>query len=184
MALTKTTRVERVLIVLDMDGSLKGAHAESLTTISDGDIVLAVTQEPAAPLTAQALAGVLPDRAALLAQVQALTVERDAALASRAQAEQERDQLAAQVAAVQGAGASVDGVPVAVTRLQAKMALYSAGLLDDADAIIAQADGVTTLFWREAATFERSHPLIASLGAQLGLTSEDIDALFVAAAQL
>lgn len=170
MALTKSTRVERVLIVLDADGGLKGAHAESLTTISDGDIVLAVTQEPAAPLTAQALAGVLPDQAALLAQVQALIAERDA--------------LAAQLAAWQSSAPVVDGVPQIVTRLQAKMALYNAGLLDDADAIIAQADGVTTLFWREAATFERSHPLIASLGAQLGLTSEDIDALFVAAAQL
>lgn len=65
----KQTYVERVLIVLNQDGTLKGAHQESLTRILDGDEVLMERQEAAQPLAADALAAILPDSAALLAEV-------------------------------------------------------------------------------------------------------------------
>lgn len=78
MTLTTNTYIERVLITLNPDGSLKGAHQESLSEIKDGGTVLTARQEPAVTLTAEALALVLPDHAALLAQIDALTKERDA----------------------------------------------------------------------------------------------------------
>lgn len=73
MALTQQTYVERILIVLNPDGTLKGAHQERLEAIVDGETVLSVKQLGAEPLDAQALANVLPDQAALAAQVQTLT---------------------------------------------------------------------------------------------------------------
>lgn len=81
MALTKQTFIERILIVLNSDGSFKGAHQESLTLIEDDNTVMSSVQEPAVGLTASALLQVLPNQAALLAQLDELTKERDALLA-------------------------------------------------------------------------------------------------------
>ena len=80
----KNTHIERVLIVLNPDGSFKAAHQESLTTIKDGDTVLASVQEPATALTAEALAQALPSQGAILAQLAAVTAERDKLLANAA----------------------------------------------------------------------------------------------------
>lgn len=114
MTITRTTYTERVLIVLNPDGTLKGAHSEAVEIVRDGDEVLSAKQVPAAPIDATALASVLPDQAALVAQVAALTAERDALVAQAGQAQQ------AQAAA-------------SVSPYQAKMALLAAGLLDDVD---------------------------------------------------
>lgn len=73
----KNTHIERVLIVLNPDGSFKAAHQESLSIIKDGDTVLASVQEPATALMAEALSQALPTQGALLAQLAAMTVERD-----------------------------------------------------------------------------------------------------------
>ena len=84
MSMHKSTYIERILIVLHADGAIKGAHQESLTTIKDGDTVLASVQEPATALTAEALAQALPTQGAILAQLAAVTAERDALLANAA----------------------------------------------------------------------------------------------------
>lgn len=85
--ITTTTFTERVLIVLNPDGTLRGAHAETLRRILDGASVLNETMLPAEPVSPEALAGVLPNQAALLsqnaallAQITSLTAERDTAL--------------------------------------------------------------------------------------------------------
>jgi hypothetical protein len=108
MTITKTVYPERVLIVLHPDGSMKGAHVEAMEVIAeDGEPIAPPRMLPAAPLDAEALAGVLPDSAALLSQVQALTIhllvrtdERDAAVAQWAAVTEQIAALHAQLAAV------------------------------------------------------------------------------------
>lgn len=78
MTISKETYTERVLLVLNSDGTLKGAHSEAMETIRDGDVVLAARMLPAEPLDAATLATVLPDQAALYAQVQSLMDQLEA----------------------------------------------------------------------------------------------------------
>lgn len=67
------------------------------------------------------------------------------------------------------------------SRFQARAALMQAGLLDQAEAIIAQADALTQLAWAEAVEFRRNSPTINAMGAALGMTDAQLDALFEAA---
>jgi len=71
-----------------------------------------------------------------------------------------------------------------VTPRQARLALNAAGLLDQVEATISAADKPTQLTWEYAVEFRRDDPLINGLGAQLGLTDAQIDALFVTASTL
>lgn len=74
-------------------------------------------------------------------------------------------------------------VPQSVTRFQAKVALAGAGLLAQVDAYMALPDTpmVTKLAWTETQDFERGSPTVAGLSALLGLTSEQVDDLFITA---
>lgn len=69
-------------------------------------------------------------------------------------------------------------VPAIVSRRQAKLALLDAGLLDDAETIVASADQETRINWTDAVEFRRDHPLIAAIGGALNMTSDQIDDLF------
>lgn len=69
-----------------------------------------------------------------------------------------------------------------VTPLQAKRALNKAGLLAQVKSAVAAADIETQLAWESALSFERNSPFILNMGAVLGLTSAQIDALFISAA--
>jgi hypothetical protein len=73
-------------------------------------------------------------------------------------------------------------VPQSVTPFQAKRALDKAGSLTQVKAAIAAADVATQLAWESALSFERNSPFILNMGAVLGLTSAQIDALFISAA--
>lgn len=69
-------------------------------------------------------------------------------------------------------------------RLAFKSALMQAGLLDQIEALIDQADPLTRLKWREAVIYPRTDPMIDQLGALAGLTAEQIDQMFGLAAEL
>ena len=69
-----------------------------------------------------------------------------------------------------------------VSRFQAKAALLAAGLLPNAEAIVAGADAVTQLAWAEAVEFRRNSPTITALSGALGLTDTGLDDMFRAAA--
>ena len=75
-------------------------------------------------------------------------------------------------------------VPQTVTPRQAKLALLQAGLLNDTEAAIAAADRATQIGWEDATEFRRDDPLVAGIGAALGLADEQIDDLFLVAATL
>lgn len=76
------------------------------------------------------------------------------------------------------------GPPKAVTRFQALAALHLAGHLEAVKAIIAAPETpvLAKLAWDNALTFERNSPTLATLATALGLSSSDLDALFITAA--
>lgn len=75
-------------------------------------------------------------------------------------------------------------VPQAVTRAQAKIALARANLFEAAVEAIAAAPLEAQIWWSEADTFRRDNEWVAAIGAVLGLDTAEIDALFIAAAQI
>lgn len=83
----------------------------------------------------------------------------------------------------------VPAVPVSVSMRQAKHALLAADLLDAADQAIAEIPDATArraaqIDWTSATDVRRDWPLVASIALALGLTDQQIDALFVSASQL
>ena len=75
-------------------------------------------------------------------------------------------------------------VPQVITIRQAKLALLAAGLLDDVDAAVAAADRATQIEWEYATEVHRSWPTLTAVQAVAGLTDEQVDDLFIAAAAL
>lgn len=69
-----------------------------------------------------------------------------------------------------------------VSRFQARAALHGAGLLDRVEAALAEADPLARIAWADAQEFRRLSPTMTTLGAALGLTDTQIDALFDQAA--
>ena len=75
-------------------------------------------------------------------------------------------------------------VPQQVTMRQARLALLSAGLLDDVEMVIAAAGREAQLEWEYAAAVDRSNPAVAIVQQQNALTDAQIDDLFREAAKL
>lgn len=80
-------------------------------------------------------------------------------------------------------------VITSVTMRQARLALLGAGLLDDVDAAIAAITDPTQrkaaeIEWEYAQTVDRDSSFTQQLSAGLGLTAEQLDALFTQAATL
>ena len=75
-------------------------------------------------------------------------------------------------------------VPQQVTMRQARLALLSAGLLDDVEMVIAAAGRAAQLEWEYAAVGDRSNPAVAIVQQQKALTDAQIDDLFREAAKL
>lgn len=77
-------------------------------------------------------------------------------------------------------------VPPVVSRFQARAALHQSGLLDQVEALMSdpQTDPTSRLAWTHATEFRRSSPTIATLAGPLGLSDEQVDDLFRAAAQI
>lgn len=82
----------------------------------------------------------------------------------------------------------VPGVPSVVTMRQARLVLHSAGLLPLVeDAISALPDPPRTaarIEWDYSNEVHRHKPFVQMLGGALGLTAEQLDNLFIQAAQL
>ena len=75
-------------------------------------------------------------------------------------------------------------IPLSVTRFQARAALHLAGLLDDAEAAIAQAHPLSRIAWEHANVYQRDSPTVISIGQQLGLSEAEMDDLFKTAASI
>lgn len=81
-----------------------------------------------------------------------------------------------------------DGIPKVVTMRQARLALNAAGKLAAVEAAIngmsEPAKTNTRIWWDYSSTVERHQPLVAQLGAAIGLDSAGVDQLFIAAEKL
>lgn len=77
-----------------------------------------------------------------------------------------------------------------VTRRQLRLSLVRNGVsLASVDAVIAampegQAKDEAQIEWADASTFERLHPTLTAIGAALGLSEEQIDAMWAQAAAI
>ena len=75
-------------------------------------------------------------------------------------------------------------VPPEIERLWALLALQGAGLYDAIEAAIESADLPTRLYYREAGLFRRDSAILIDFAHGLGLTDQQLDDLFRAAANL
>ena len=74
-------------------------------------------------------------------------------------------------------------VPQAITPLQAKLQLLKLGLLDEVEALVIN-DRTAQLYWEYALVIERDNEVLLSMSEQLGLTSEQLDDMFINASKL
>ena len=80
-------------------------------------------------------------------------------------------------------------VPQAVAKWQLQVAMagrpgQGGTLLDDANALAKQVGGVAAIAWAGAAEITRGSPLLNQMAPALGLSQADVDALFIAAAEV
>lgn len=77
-------------------------------------------------------------------------------------------------------------VPEEVTMRQAKLALLAAGLLDDVETALDGLSGdegrAARIEWEYSSVMRRDKPFVAAIGSAVGLSGEQIDQLFIAAA--
>lgn len=76
----------------------------------------------------------------------------------------------------------VSPVPVSITRFQALAALQKAGLLETTIAAVNLAPALTKLAWDNTATFERNNATLTALSDSIGITSAQLDNLFITGA--
>tara|TARA_R110000782_G_scaffold114830_1_gene204970 strand:- start:454 stop:930 length:477 start_codon:yes stop_codon:yes gene_type:complete len=75
-------------------------------------------------------------------------------------------------------------IPRSVTMRQARLALLSAGLLPAVEDAIAGAGPAAKIEWEYAQEVERAAGLVPTMGAALGMTEAQLDALFIKASEL
>lgn len=75
-------------------------------------------------------------------------------------------------------------VPPSITAAQARIALSRAGLLDKAQAAVNAAGGDSLIYWEYAPYWDRSNATVTALATAIGLTSAQIDSLFIQAGAL
>jgi hypothetical protein len=75
-------------------------------------------------------------------------------------------------------------VPQSVTRRQLLLVLNASGVTRAAIRAQLAGNEAALIEFDEASSFDRSHPLVAQLGASLGMGAEQIDDMFRAAASL
>lgn len=80
-------------------------------------------------------------------------------------------------------------VPDKVTPLQARKALLAVGLLDTIESAIEaisdpEQKRLTRMSWEFATAIYRNDPLISSMAATMGMTSQQIDQLFIDASKI
>lgn len=171
MAYSETLAGSHIQLELNADGTLKAGNVEKRFAVS-------FNGEPRADnlvrevLDVPALIALLPTQAALLLSVAALEAD------NTTKAQQIAEMTAQLAAAVPPATANSQ----TVTMTQARLALYAFGLLETVEAHIAQLGGTVAIYWATSQYVERSHPIITGLIAALGLTVEQVDALFADAA--
>ena len=74
-------------------------------------------------------------------------------------------------------------VPQTITPLQAKLQLLKIGLLDEVEALVT-GDRTAQLYWEYASVVERDNAVLLLMANSIGLTSEQVDEMFISASKL
>lgn len=74
-------------------------------------------------------------------------------------------------------------VPQSITPLQAKLQLLKLGLLDEVEALVT-GDRASQLYWEYASVVERDNAVLLLMANSIGLTSEQVDEMFIEASKL
>lgn len=69
-----------------------------------------------------------------------------------------------------------------ITMRQCRLQLLASGLLDEVEALIAQAERVVQIEWEYATVVDRDSILVAAIASELALSDAAVDGLFEAAA--
>ena len=77
----------------------------------------------------------------------------------------------------------VEPIPTSITPRQARLKLLEASLLDNLEAVITT-NRAWQIEWEYATEVKRDSPLIDAVASEAGLTSEQIDQMFIEASQL
>lgn len=158
--------VERILVVFNPDGTIKGiaSYAEN---------------GAAQPMTSETAASLLGSDGALLAQVQAL-LAANAALEGAAEAH--ADALAgkdARISELEAQIATLTAEPErSIHKAYLRAALASIERLAEVDAAVQSAGAVKWELWANATTISQDDPDVNAIADALGI---DLDAVFVAA---
>jgi hypothetical protein len=75
-----------------------------------------------------------------------------------------------------------ESVPVEITMRQAVLALREAGYLAAVETWVANLDGELEIYWNRSLTIKRDHAFVSAAQAELELTDEEMDQLFMLAA--
>lgn len=75
-------------------------------------------------------------------------------------------------------------IPEVVSMRQARLALLQVGILADVDAAIAQGTQADQITWEYATEVNRGDALVANMATALGLSSSQLDSLFLLASTL
>lgn len=75
-------------------------------------------------------------------------------------------------------------VPPIISRFQAKAVLLQMELLDDVETLMTSASPIVKLAWENAIEFNRQSPSLLAMASALGLSSEQLDALFIEASNI
>ena len=74
-------------------------------------------------------------------------------------------------------------VPQTITPRQLRLQLLAIELLDEVEALCS-ADRAMNIWFEYSLDFQRSHPMIEAMAAQLGLTQDDMDNFFIEGVKL
>lgn len=72
-------------------------------------------------------------------------------------------------------------VPAEVTRRQAVLALYDAGMLPTVKSWVTSIGGELEIYWDTSPVFRRNHAFVEAARVELGLTHQQMDGLFISA---
>lgn len=76
-------------------------------------------------------------------------------------------------------------VPESITKYQAKMILLQYGLYEQVEEFVKNStDNALKISWYDAVNFHRNNSFVDSIAAQFGLTSDQIDEMFILAEKI
>ena len=186
---------------LPISGNLRGAHVVFREAIIDAGVEISSKIGDAMPVSLAGGAGfplaqilsalntsAIVDSEAKTAEIATLKTAKADADTARDAAVAEKDGKAAEVAELTAQLAALQPPVDSFSRKAIKVALSDAGLLDSFETMVADpqdgAQKLAMISWQEDDSFTKDSPVMALTFARMKLTTEQIAALFIAAAKL